>query len=254
MKPVFSSNTRLVVFYLLLIKTLPFAAHATPDFNIPEDRKEWVVYSTEIGWLRIGTFEEYKAVWQKKDEIWGGKSTDTLKKTLLLQGFSSWNEAAEVLCTKLTKVQMHINPPLRGAPVRYMSAVLDTTEYNLRLTKGFSPADVEIMSKGGNFKGMEYDWKAEWDSLQAYNITPRYVFPRKQWLIHATGRSTRQGHQELDSWMCFSTQPDENSKFTVPLANGTTQSYVCDKYEGPFLDNYTMAEVLKRYDIKSVDI
>ena len=219
-----------------------------------EIQEEWVVYSTEIGWLRIGTFSEYNSIWLRKDEIWGGTSTDTLKKTLLLQGFSSWNETAEILCSKLSKVQIHINPPLRGAPSRYITALLDTTEYYLRLTKGFSKSDVEIMSKGGYFKGLEYNWQAEWDSLQANNITPRYIFPRKQWLIHSTGRSTRQGHQELDSWMCFSSKPDENGNFTIPLANGTTQGYQSDKFEGPFLDGYTMAEVMKRHKIKAIDL
>ncbi|MCX6226762.1 MAG: hypothetical protein NTV01_18780, partial [Bacteroidia bacterium] len=88
-----------------------------------DNQEEWVVYSTEIGWLRIGTWSEFKAVWQKKDEIWGGTSTDTLKKRLLLQGFSTWDEAAKILCGKLAKVQLHINTP-QGAPSRYLTAIL----------------------------------------------------------------------------------------------------------------------------------
>ncbi|MEA1878218.1 MAG: hypothetical protein U9N86_15345 [Bacteroidota bacterium] len=247
-------NRTLTILFILVLLYQQAICRASEDNFEGDSQKEWVVYSTEIGWLRIGTYSEYKAFWQKKDELWGGASTDTLKKTLLLQGFSSWNEAADVLCSKLAKVQIHINPPLRGAPSRYMTALFDTTEFYLRLTKGFSEGDVVIMSKGGHFKGLEYNWQTEWDSLMANNITPRYIFPSKQWLIHVTGRGTRQGHQELDSWMCFTREPDENGKFTIPLANGTTQGYQCDNYEGPFLDSYTLAEVMKRYDIKTIDL
>jgi hypothetical protein len=248
-------KTRIIaLLFVLIFVDIPAYCRVNKHNTYQNNPEEWVVYSTEIGWLRIGTWSEYKAVWLKKDEIWGGTSSDTLKKRLLLQGFSSWNEAAQTLCSQLAKVQLHINPPLRGAPARYLTAVLDTTEYYLRLTRGFSAEDVEIMSKGGSFKGMEYNWEAEFDSLQVNNITPRYIFPGKQWLIHAVGRGTTQGPQELDIWMCFTREPDENGNFTLPLADGTTQGYHCDKYEGPFLDSYTMAEVMKRYNIKSVDL
>ena len=41
---------------------------------------EWVIYSTEVGWLRVGPRTEYEAKWAKKDEINGGTSEERLKK------------------------------------------------------------------------------------------------------------------------------------------------------------------------------
>ncbi|HNX78441.1 MAG TPA: hypothetical protein PKJ24_01105, partial [Prolixibacteraceae bacterium] len=241
------------VFFLTLLLPSPpgFSSQKQPTSGQTE---EWVVYSTEIGWLRVGTWTEYKSIWLKKDEIWGGNSQDTLKKRLLLHGFSSREEAVEELCSKLTKVQLRIEPPLRGAPVRYIKAVLDTAAYFLRLSKGFSAEEVEIMSKGGNFRGLEYDFESEYKLLADNGITPRYIFPGKQWLIHATGRGTYNGPQQLDTWMCFTRSPDKNGTFTIPLADGTTQTYSSDRHEGPFMDNFTMAEVMKRYGILSVDL
>ena len=48
---------------------------------------EWVIYSTEVGWLRVGPRPEYEAKWAKKDEINGGTSEERLKKILLAPGF-----------------------------------------------------------------------------------------------------------------------------------------------------------------------
>jgi hypothetical protein len=247
-------NRKLSILLILIFISLSAFCFEYQNNTKQDSQEEWVVYSTEVGWLRIGTWTEYKTVIQRKDETWGGTSADALKKRLLLQGFSTWDEAAKALCGQLTKVQLRINPPQMGAPVKYLTAILDTTEYFLRLTKGFSAEDVEIMSKGGSFKGLEYDWEAEYQALLKNNITPRYIFPGKQWLIHAIGRGTTEGPQKLDNWMCFTLEPDENGNFTIPLSDGTTQGYHCDKFEGPFLDSYTMAEVMKRNGIKTIDL
>jgi len=110
------------------------------------------------------------------------------------------------------------------------------------------------MSKGAYFKGLEYDWESEWAVLQKHNITPRYIFPSKQWLLHAIGRGTTQGPEKLDQWMCFTRKPDDKGFFTIPLADGTTQTYQCDKKEGPFLDSYTFARVMKKYNLTSIDL
>ncbi|HLP16228.1 MAG TPA: hypothetical protein VK470_08230, partial [Bacteroidota bacterium] len=212
------------------------------------------MYSTGLGWLRVGSRSEFSAPWHKKDDIWGGTSDEPLKKELILEGFLSREQAVRSLCEKLTKIQLRIAPPAQGAPTRYISAVFDEREYHLRLTEGFDSATVVVMSKGGFFKGLEYDWESEWAILQKNNITPRYIFPSMQWLLHATGRGTTQGPEKLDQWMCFTQKPDAKGFFTIPLEDGTTQTYQCDKQEGPFLDSYTFARVMKKHKLATIDL
>lgn len=239
---------------LLYAAPAPVRGQTPAGTPSPELKEEWVVYASETGWLRVGRRAEYSAKWQKKDEIWGGTSEEPLAKTLILEGFPERNQAVEALCRKLTKVQLHIAPPAMGAPTRYISARFDEQEYNLRLTAGFDSTSVMAMSKGAFFKGLEYDWESEWAVLQEHGITPRYVFPRKQWLLHAVGRGTTQGYEKLDQWMCFTQRPGLQGAFTIPLEDGTTQTYICDQREGPFLDSYTMARVMKRYNLTSIDL
>ncbi|MEY2497852.1 MAG: hypothetical protein QOD12_1408, partial [Verrucomicrobiota bacterium] len=85
---------------------------------------EWVIYSTEVGWLRIGPRSEYEGKWAKKDEINGGTSEEPLKKTLLVPGFESRDPALKYLCDHLTKVQLRIAPPAAGGPARYLTGIL----------------------------------------------------------------------------------------------------------------------------------
>ena len=247
---------KILINLAVIVAVAQFLPAATPAQTAPQQeiKDEWVVYSSALGWLRVGRRAEYSAKWQKKDEIWGGTSEEPLNKTLILQGFPSRDQAVAALAGKLTKVQLHIAPPAMGAPTRYISARFDEQEYNLRLTEGFDSTAVMAMSKGAFFKGLEYDWESEWALLQKQNITPRYVFPSKQWLLHAIGRGTTQGPEKLDQWMCFTLRPDENGAFTIPLEDGTTQTYQCDQQEGPFLDSYTMARVMKKHNLTSIDL
>ena len=82
---------------------------------------EWVIYSTEVGWLRVGPRTEYEAKWAKKDEINGGTTEEPLKKTLLAPGFESRDAALKYVCDHLTKVQLRIAPPAAGGPARYLT-------------------------------------------------------------------------------------------------------------------------------------
>lgn len=246
-----------VIFYLVIILPglLAIRLNGQPINPSKQNLKaEWVVYTSELGWLRIGSRDEFSARWQKKDEIWGGTSAEPLQKNLILEGFLSREQAVEALCGKLTKVQLRIAPPASGAPTRYISARYDDLEFNLRLTEGFDSTSVMAMSKGAFFKGLEYDWESEWAVLQKQNITPRYIFPNKQWLLHAIGRGTTEGPEKLDQWMCFTLKPDEKGLFTIPLEDGTTQTYQSDQQEGPFLDSYTFARVMKKYRLTRIDL
>ncbi len=220
---------------------------------------EWVIYSTEVGWLRVGPRTEYAAQWARKDEINGGTSEERLKKVLLAPGFESRDAALNYICDHLTKVQMRIAPPAAGGPARYLTGVLRGKEYSLRLTKGFDEESGAAMAKTGKFyKALEYDWESEWDALKPYHITPRYVFPQREWLIHVTGHGSVNGPVKEDRWMCSTAKPSQNERkeYSVTLADGMggTIGYSIKEVEGPFLDNYTMAREMKKYKVDKVDL
>ena len=248
----------LVCQFLMPAATSSFSsAGAQPGSAAKEPPRDWVVYATEIGWLRVGRLAESAAPWKKRDEIWGGISEEPLEKVLLRKGYGSREEALEALCARLTRVQLNIRPPTQGAPARYLSGVLDGQEYNLRLTPGFSADAVEAMSRGGFWKGLEYDWRAEWDTLARYHITPRQVFG-KQWLVHSIEHGTREGPRREDRWMCAPYPPvaDKAGRLflTLPDGYGGWIIHQVREVEGPFRDNYTLAQVLRRHGVPQVDL
>jgi len=243
----------------------PGAAQVQPLLGGPAEagrkapqQREWVAYATDIGWLRVGRLAEFEAKWQRKDEIWGGTGTEALGKSLVRKGYATRDEALAALCGSLTRVQLRIEPPTRGQPVRYCVGVLDGKEYFLRLAPGFDREAVEAMSLGRYFKGLEYDLEAELAVLRKHNLTPRHVFRRKQWLVHSVGFSTTEGPKAEDRWMCVTARPQRNEKGEpfVVLADGFggTRTFLLREVEGPFLDNYALARVLKRLGVPRVDL
>ncbi|MGZ5022487.1 MAG: hypothetical protein ACXWFY_08890, partial [Chthoniobacterales bacterium] len=200
-----------------------------------------------------------RAKWAKKDEINGGTSDQPLKKTLLAPGFESRDAALKYLCDHITKVQLRVSPPAAGGPARYLTGVLRGKEYSLRLTKGFDEETGALMAKTGKFyKALEYDWESEWDTVRKFNITPRFVFRGRQWLLHETGHGSVQGPVKEDRWMCSTSKPwmNEKHEYFVTLADGMggTITYSIKEVEGPFMDNYTMARVMKKYRVDKVDL
>jgi len=107
---------------LLTVLSVPAIGQSQENPSNKNLKDEWVVYATEIGWLRVGSRAEFSAKWQKKDEIWGGTAEEPLQKNLILEGFLTREQAVASLCGKLTKVQLRIAPPAMGAPTRTISA------------------------------------------------------------------------------------------------------------------------------------
>ncbi|MEY2499314.1 MAG: hypothetical protein QOD12_2870, partial [Verrucomicrobiota bacterium] len=174
-------------------------------------------------------------------------------------GFESRDPALKYLCDHLTKVQLRIAPPAAGGPARYLTGILRGKEYSLRLTKGFDDESGATMAKTGKFyKALEYDWESEWEALRPYNVTPRYVFPQREWLIHVTEHGSVNGPVKENRWMCSSAKPSMNERheYSVTLADGIggTIGYAIKEVEGPFLDNYTMARAMKKYHVDKVDL
>ena len=244
-----------------LAACLLFSSQASPQTSGASISRadEWVIYSTEVGWLRVGTLVEFEAKWKKKDEINGGNSEEPLKKDLLARGFTTRDESVKEVCDHLTKVQLRHAPPTGGGPARYLTGVFRKEEYQLRLSPGFDQEGTELMSRTGNFyKGLEYDSDAELAAVRSHGITPRHVFGRKQWLVHSLGHGSVDGPVKEDRWMCVSGQPATNDKGEswVELADGYggTSTYGLKEVEGPFPDNYTLAKVMKKYKLQQVDL
>jgi len=216
----------------------------------------WVIYGTGPGWLRIGSVTEFLSEQKLKDEIWGGNSEAPLPKKLLKDGFAKHEDALRYLCENLTKV--HIRFDASATPKEVVRAIYDNNddkdddEYFLRLDRGNDPEAVLA-------KGQEYDLASEKKILAAHNLTPRVGF-RKQWLVHAIGHGTIDGDVKDDRWMLLTTAPTPDPKnpgqatFTLSDGWGGTVGYRCDKWEGPYRDNYGLARAMKRLGIPEVEL
>ena len=235
------------------------APASAPATTQAASNDEWVVYATEVGWLRIGPRSEYESKWAQKDEINGGTSDKPLKKILLAPGFDTRDDALQDVCNHLRNVQLRIVPPTAGGPARYLTGDYREKQYSLRLTKGFDADTATLMAKTGKFyKALEYDWESEWNVLADHHITPRQVFSSRQWLMHFTGHGSVNGPVKEDRWGCSSARPLENEKHEsfVVLADGMggTITYSIKEVEGPFVENYSMATAMKKYKVSKVDL
>lgn len=227
------------------------APRPTPD--------DWVVYATEVGWLRVGPRSDYAAPWKVREEINGGTSEQPLGKALLAQGFRTADEAITEVCDHLTRVQLRVAPPTAGGPARILTGIYRGKEYSLRLAPELdADAAAAGARTGAAYKALQYDFDTEWKFITRRGITPRHLFGRKQWLVHVTGRGSVDGPVREDRWMCVGSEPVTNERgergVTVADGFGGTVGYSLREAEGPFLENYALAKVMKRLGVQTVDL
>lgn len=222
----------------------PGAASGGQPPQTPPATEDWVIYGTDVGWLRVGPRKEFNEKWQKKDEVWGGNSEDPLGKTLLKDGLANREEALNYLCDHLTKVHVQYGPT--ATPKEVTAAIFAGREYFLRLERGNDP-EVTL------YKGQEYDFEAEKRVLMNHGLSPRVVFSRKLWLMHMTGHGTTNGPVQEDRWMTFGAEPKEGH-IVLPDGWGGTITYSTDKWEGPYRDNFQLAHAMKRLGVKEVEL
>ncbi|NUQ00779.1 MAG: hypothetical protein HUU35_13090, partial [Armatimonadetes bacterium] len=222
-----------------LIVLAPLSGLSAADTAAPE----WVVYSTAVGWLRVGPRPEFEQPWRQSDEIWGGTSAEPLAKALLWAGFGTRDEALTWLLDRVTGLRIENRPLAR--PYQVIAAQFEGKPYWLRLDRGTDP---ELAL----FKGDEYDFEAEWDLLARHGLTPRWdLGPR--WLIHATGHGTMNGPVKDDLWLLFGSEPLHErageGRFYLPDGYGGTFTYTTDRWFGPYRDNYGLAQAMKQLGI-----
>lgn len=87
----------------------------------------WVVWTNDVGWVHVGPHEVFeKGKWlTKRDEVWGGKSTDPLVSKLVLdaKGYKTSEEAIKAVAAALGKVERRESP--RAAPQVYYVGTMD---------------------------------------------------------------------------------------------------------------------------------
>ncbi|MBI2301673.1 MAG: hypothetical protein HYU66_22455 [Armatimonadetes bacterium] len=214
------------------------------------DPDDWVIWSSGVGWLRVGRRGDVARPWKMRDEIHGGQSEDPLPKTILREGFASRAEALDFLCDRLSRVRMLYSP--LAAPYDVVEAMFDGQPYRLQLEGGLTQDDFLP-------KAMEYQVDAEKAILKEHGITPRRGFGR-QWLIHITGHGTLEGVVKEDEWILFSAEPAEDpawqpkGRFWMPDGYGGTFTYTCDEWEGPYRDNFGLARALRRRGVAKVKL
>jgi len=230
--------------WVLLVACLCVAASPAVCLAAQPSGEAWVVYSNELGWLRVGTQAEFDEPWQKGQEIWGGTSTDPLKKELLRGGFASRKEALKAVCGELTRVRLKRHG--LATPRFTTNGLYRGKEYDLRLDRGNAPEDVI-------WRGQEYDFKAETAVLrESGGITPRALFGA-QYLCHVYKRDTREGPVDLNEWMCQPTRP-EGGGFWIADEIPTYHHFYCDIWEGPFRDSFSLARAMKRHQVAGVKL
>jgi hypothetical protein len=241
-----------VRFYDLKVEQLPDLKGAQSGVEgAQEDAagKDWVIYGNDLGWLRLGSRAQFKAVEKKSGEIFGGSSEDPLSKTELKAGFRTREEALRYLCDRLTKVHLQYMP--LTPPYEIVRAMFEGEEYYLGLQ---GTNDPEVLRPAEN-----YDLAAEKAVLRAHGVTPRVGF-RKLWIVHATGHGTVDGPVKDDRWMTITRPPVPDEKrpgaanFEIADGLGGTFTYLCDKWEGPYRDNFGLAQAMRRLYVSEVEL
>lgn len=211
--------------------------------------KDWVVCANDMGWLRVLSRARFSAPEAKSSEIFGGGQEEKLVKAELQGGFATRDDALKFLCGRITRVVMSYNPTL--TPKEIVRATFGDKEYYLGLEGANDP---EALRPADN-----YNPGAEIALLKTNGITPRAAY-RKLWLVHATGHGTTDGPVKDDAWMTIPTEPVRDRKnpavglFEIADGLGGTFTYSCDKWEGPYRDNFGMARAMQRLAVPEVAI
>ncbi len=93
----------------------------------PGARKvQYMAWSNDVGWIHVGTVDEFKAPQQRGSEIWGGRSTDLLTKIPQLGGkqFDNLDDAMQALAAEIGSKLVLRRAPLAFPKVFYMAGDL----------------------------------------------------------------------------------------------------------------------------------
>lgn len=241
-----------VTFSDLRVEQLPGragGAGAGAPGGVAGGEQDWLVAANDAGWLRVMSRAQFKAPQAANQEILGGSGERILAKTELQGGFATRDEALAFLCARITRVVVDYNPV--RTPKEIVRATFGDTGYYLHLEGGTDP---EALRPADN-----YDVSAEKGILRTHGITPRAAY-RKLWLVHATGHGTIQGPVKDDAWMTIPSEPVPDTKnpavasFVIPDGMGGTFTYSCDRWEGPYRDNFGLARAMQRLGAAEVAI
>jgi hypothetical protein len=221
----------------------PVAACRPRRTPTPNGIGDWMVWTTQVGWLHVGTKNELSRSQPMSEEIWGGSSNAPLVKTMIAGPFASRDQALEEVASRLSAVTRDFNATT--TPKEVLSATIQGgARVRLRLDRGNAPDSVI-------FTGQEYDFNAELRILLSNGVSPRFAFVRPQFLVHATGMGTTDGPRKLDQWMTLDSAP-QGGRFTISDGGGGTFGYSCDQVVGPFADNFAMVPALRQRNIPYV--
>jgi hypothetical protein len=88
---------------------------------------QYVVWSNDVGWIHVGTQEQFASAQTRGSEIWGGHSQERLKKTAMLGGkkFRTEAEAMHALAKALPGKVARRRAPLAFPKVYYTAGKLN---------------------------------------------------------------------------------------------------------------------------------
>jgi hypothetical protein len=202
-----------------------------------------------MGWLRVISRARFSAPEPKSSEMFGGTQEEKLVKKELQGGFADRDAALKFLCSRITRVVVGYNPV--RTPKEIVQATYAGQEYYLGLEGANDP---EALRPSDN-----YDLDREKGVLKLHGITPRVAY-RKLWLVHATGHGTVAGAVKDDVWMTIPSEPSRHKEspsggvFLIADGMGGTFTYTCDRWEGPYRDNFGMARAMQRLGVAEVSV
>lgn len=224
-------------------RCLPRPAGEAPPVAAPAE-KNWYAWTTPQGWLHVGTRQELERPQPVREEIWGGTSDAPLEKRKLSIGpWATQAEALDAVCARLTKVRISRQPSAH--PPETVVATIEGREVHVQLGRGMLPEDVF-------WTAQQYDHGEQLRILHEHGISPRLVFAKPRWLVHATGVGTMDGPRQMDAWFLLYEKPVDGG-FTLPDGMGGTFGYSSDRALGPYRDNFELAPVLRELGVSYVD-
>jgi hypothetical protein len=211
-------KVHLLLLSLLLAATLMAAvADAQPESE--SEGNKWVVWSNDVGWVHLGTMQQFLHPGPRSSETWGGNSTEPLKHSKLLGPFATEEEAAKALDAAVSEVEERYSALAR--PRNYLVAKIGGQELKLG-------SEIRL------------------------NRIPIIRFP-PQYLIHITLTHTMNGPVAKDGYLMHP-KPPENRKFQTADGYGGVFHNEGDLVGGPFTTNHELCPVLKGLGQKGIEL
>lgn len=211
---------KLFVLLMSVICLLFLSFLFTPSASAQNERdNDWVAWTNDVGWLHMGTINEFKRERSRSSETWGGNSSEPLVKTKILGPFSSREQTLKAIDEAITEL---------------------TEQY-----KALARPNYVLVGKIG---GKDYYLGKEITLDRAPLITFGEMY-----LVHLSRTYTTSGPVDKDAYILHG-EPPQDGKIRTADGYGGTFTHEAELVGGPFDTNFKLCPVLKTVNLEGISL